>query len=464
MAHLRAFKHSFHTQFLLLGAFEFAILTGSVFIGAWLRGADAETFAGLLPGALTFSVVMILTTIAMGVYPAHLREGFTGMTLRTAVGYFLLGSIALSVLYYALPGLSLGRGTLATSALTGFVAVAALRWLLVSLIEDPRLKKTVLVLGTGTIAERIATRLRRRSDQRGFVIHGYALVPEQDDQVSQHGARVFDVADFNYTDYCINNHVQEIVVALDTPPSGRVLDGLMEARLSGINIIQTIEFFEREVGKIEVDLLSPDWIAFSDGFKYSPIRAWSERILDLAASITLLILATPIMLVAAAVIWLESGGPIFYRQERVGLNGQTYWLTKFRSMVTDAEKDGAKWAQANDPRVTRVGRFLRSTRIDELPQVFNVIAGHMSFVGPRPERPEFVSMLEKEIPYFKERHRVKPGITGWAQLCYPYGASVEDSRQKLQYDLYYIKNHSVLLDLIIMIQTVEVVLVGEGAR
>ena len=331
----------------------------------------------------------------------------------------------------------------------------------------PHLKKRVVVLGTGTAAERIATRLRRKADRRGFNLFGYLPMQDEQDHVTQHGGRILDMGNKRLVDYCIDNEIQEIVVAVQDRRKGLPIDALMDCRLSGIHVLEAISFFEREVGKIEIDMLTPSWMVFSDGFASSRGRVVAQRSIDLAASVTLLLVTWPIMLLAALAISVESRfrDPVFYRQERVGLNGETYRLTKFRSMRTDAEKDGqAVWASENDPRITRVGRFLRNTRIDELPQIFNVLSGKMSFVGPRPERPQFVEQLEREIPFYKERHRVKPGITGWAQLCYPYGASVADAREKLQYDLYYVKNHSVMLDIIILIQTVEVVLVGDGAR
>ena len=236
--------------------------------------------------------------------------------------------------------------------------------------------------------------------------------------------------------------------------------------MSGVEICEVQAFVERETGKVDVDLLHPSWLIFSDGFMDSRRSDIVKRAFDLTVAGLLLLLAWPIMLVTAFCIGVSSRfrDPVIYSQERVGLNGSAFEVMKFRSMRTDAEAAGAVWASQNDPRVTKIGAFIRKTRIDELPQLFNVLRGDMSFVGPRPERPVFVGELAQEINYYNERHRVKPGITGWAQLCYPYGASIEDAREKLQYDLYYLKNRSLLLDLIILVQTVEVVLVGEGAR
>jgi sugar transferase (PEP-CTERM system associated) len=242
---------------------------------------------------------------------------------------------------------------------------------------------------------------------------------------------------------------------------------MLDARLKGIDVIDLLEFLERETGKIRVDLVNPGWLIFSPGFRISGVRRVSQRLVDLAVSMVLICLTWPIMLFAAIAIKCEDGprAPILYRQCRVGKGGRLFQVLKFRSMAVNAEADGkAVWAEENDSRITRVGNFLRNNRLDELPQVFNVLRGHMSLVGPRPERPEFVQELQESIPYYSERHSVKPGVTGWAQLRYSYGASTEDAIEKLQYDLYYIKNQSLMLDLLIILQTVEVVLWGKGAR
>ena len=261
--------------------------------------------------------------------------------------------------------------------------------------------------------------------------------------------------------------VDEIVVGADDRRGSLPMSDLLECRLAGIQVTDLATFFEREAGKIKLGIVDPSWLVFSDGFDRRQWRQVTKRAFDMAASTILLLLAAPLMLLTALAIWLESGfkGPIIYRQERVGEGGCVFTVLKFRSMRTDAEKDGkAVWAQKDDDRITTVGRVIRKLRIDELPQVFNVLRGDMSFVGPRPERPCFVADLSKQIPYFGLRHCVKPGITGWAQLRYAYGASVEDSAEKLKFDLYYAKNHSLVFDLMILMQTVEVVLFGKGAR
>jgi sugar transferase (PEP-CTERM system associated) len=257
-----------------------------------------------------------------------------------------------------------------------------------------------------------------------------------------------------------------VIVAVRERRGGNLpMEELLECKLEGVSIVDLPSFFERETGHVQLDALNPSWMVFSDGFCRTSVRNLVKRIFDVCSSLGLLILTLPVFLVTAVLIALESGFPVFYRQVRVGECGRPFAVLKFRSMCVDAERDGTpQWAKKGDARVTRVGAVIRMLRIDELPQLFNVLRGDMSFVGPRPERPFFVRELEREIPYYSSRHTVKPGITGWAQIRYPYGASVEDARHKLQFDLYYAKNHSLFLDLIILLQTAQVVLLGKGAR
>ena len=258
--------------------------------------------------------------------------------------------------------------------------------------------------------------------------------------------------------------IGEIVVAVDDQRLGLPVNELLQCKLAGIHITDVLTFVEREAQRIDVSLLKPSWLIFSDGCGNRGVRRWSMRIFDMFAAGLLLALTWPLMMFAVIAIKIEDGlrAPVLYSQERVGLNGKVFKVHKFRSMIENAEKGGAQWAQKNDMRVTRVGEFIRKYRIDELPQLFNILVGDMAFVGPRPERPVFVDQLTQELPYYGERHRVKPGLTGWAQLNYPYGASVADSLRKLEYDMYYVKNNSLLLDVMILLQTAEVVLFGRG--
>jgi sugar transferase (PEP-CTERM system associated) len=260
--------------------------------------------------------------------------------------------------------------------------------------------------------------------------------------------------------------VREVIVAVRDQRGGAVpMKQLLDCRISGIRVLDLAGFYEREHGQVPVESLKSSWLAYGAGFAQGSLRTAVKRAFDVVCSLGLLALAAPVMALAAGAILIESGPPLLYRQERVGRGGRTFVCLKFRSMRVDAERDGvARWAQARDPRVTRVGRVMRKTRIDELPQLFNVLRGEMSLVGPRPERPAFVRQLAADIPFYEVRHSVKPGLTGWAQVRYSYGASVEDATRKLQYDLYYVKNHSLFLDVLILVETIRVVLFGEGAQ
>ena len=240
---------------------------------------------------------------------------------------------------------------------------------------------------------------------------------------------------------------------------------LLDCKLRGIRVLDLASHFEKTLGQIRLDSLYAGWLIFGDGFSQGYFRSFIKRVSDIFFSLILLVVALPVMIVTGLLIVLEDGLPVFYRQERVGLNGRLFNVIKFRSMRCDAEKDGTPvWATAADDRVTKVGRIIRRLRFDELPQLFCVLKGDMSLVGPRPERPFFADQLTKDIPFYAVRHSVKPGLTGWAQVCYHYGATIEDSAEKLQYDLYYVKNHSLFLDLVVLFETVGVVITGRGAH
>ena len=455
-----------------MAAVEIVVLFGCAFLGFLTRNEHLPPFYDYFWAATVFALAQVVTMVAMGVYESRVREGYTGMMLRTAVAMFLLGSMFVAILSYFVPNLAMGRGVLMFSIIEGFIIISLLRWGSSHLISEDTLKKNVLVLGAGQRALKIATRMRRRSDRRAFRLHGFAKIGNSEDAVSERGGELVEL-DCALPEYCDRYNIDEIVVAVDErrrntdAGGGLPLEELLNCRLSGVEVVDIQAFIEREAGKLDVDLLHPSWIVFSDGFVAHSWRYATKRLFDLLISLVALLFIWPIMLLTTIAIYVDSGfrGPILYRQTRVGLDGKPFKVMKFRSMRTDAEQDGqAVWASKDDPRVTRVGAVIRKTRIDELPQLANVLLGDMSFVGPRPERPEFVEELDEAIDYYDHRHRVKPGITGWAQLCYPYGASVEDSKEKLQYDLYYLKNHSILLDMIILLQTVEVVLIGDGAR
>jgi sugar transferase (PEP-CTERM system associated) len=321
-------------------------------------------------------------------------------------------------------------------------------------------RRRVLVLGAGPRA----ARLRKLSErpESGFAIVGYVDMNEGQPRVEQSIQRgaIDDLSRF-----VADLSASEVVLALEERRNALPLKDLLRIKTAGVHVNDFSSFLERETGRVDLDTLNPSWLIFSDGFSSGRVlSSVAKRLFDVAASGLLLLLTFPLIALFALLVKLDSRGPAFFRQQRIGLYGQPFTLLKLRSMRADAEAGGAKWATEDDPRITRVGRFIRTVRIDELPQVWTVLKGQMSFVGPRPEVPEFVEDLEDRLPYYAERHMVKPGITGWAQLNYPYGASIEDSRCKLEYDLYYAKNYTPFLDLLILLQTLRVVLWPEGAR
>jgi sugar transferase (PEP-CTERM system associated) len=373
------------------------------------------------------------------------------------------GVAVTALAFYLVPHLWMGRGVLAMTAFGAAAGLLVSRITFSHLVDESLFKRRVLVYGCGRNATAIAN-LRRRSDRRGFQVVGFVRAHEEEFSVAP-GTLL--EAPNGLSDLCLRNDVDEVVVAMEDRRRGFPILELLECRLAGIDVTEILTFLERETGRVRIDLLNPSWLIFGEGFRRNSMRLFSARVLDLAASSLILLLAFPVMLATALAIKLEEGwrAPVLYAQRRVGLGGRPFNVLKFRSMRQDAEGDGqARWATKGDARVTRVGAFIRKCRIDELPQILPVLQGHMSFVGPRPERPEFVAELSQKIPYYVQRHCVKPGITGWAQLCYPYGSSEQDALEKLQYDLYYIKNNTLVFDLAILLQTVEVVVMGQGGR
>jgi len=423
---------------------------------------DSVTRTGtLLPTALLFAVTAFASLVAVGLYSTRQRVGLAGILVRVTAA--VVNAAAVSALaYYFVPALRVDRSVLLGMAAIAIPLCFLIRVLFERIVDEDLFKRRVVVYGAGNRC-RSLVELRRRSDTRGFRIIGY--MPVEGDQVIAPDDKVVARPPDLYQ-WALEHGIDEIVMAMNDRRRGFPMHELLECRLAGIEVLELPSFLERETGKVRLDVLNPSWIIFGDGFRASPTQQFLERAFDVVASLGLLVVAVPFMVLAVIGIKLEEGfsAPVLYRQRRVGFRGRVFDVLKFRSMRIDAEKFGAQYAVENDPRVTRIGRFMRKTRIDELPQLINVLRGEMSFVGPRPERPEFVDELEQRIPYYRERHTVKPGITGWAQLCYPYGSSEKDTIEKLQYDLYYVKNRSLLFDFAILVQTVEVVLWRKGAR
>ncbi|HKP66053.1 MAG TPA: TIGR03013 family XrtA/PEP-CTERM system glycosyltransferase, partial [Casimicrobiaceae bacterium] len=347
-----------------------------------------------------------------------------------------------------------------TLALVGLLLV---RHVVVLPLVGTLLPHRILVLGTGPEARLVEASLTATQPLGMRLVGFYALESPQEAVVSP--ARI--VARAGPLEEVVRQlGINEIIIAVRQQRGGVLpLRGLLDCRLNGVQITDLARYFERVHNQVPIESLKVSWLIYGQGFRQNVVRAIVKRSFDLVVSAVLIVLTAPIVVLSALLIAAEGGGPVIFRQQRVGHRGRSFTVFKLRSMQQDAERDGkATWATVNDVRVTRVGRLIRRARIDELPQLFNVLRGEMSFVGPRPERPEFVAMLTEQIPFYAVRHSVKPGLTGWAQVRYSYGATVEQSVRKLEYDLYYVKNHTLLLDLVILLETVRVVLLGEGAR
>lgn len=461
---IRIFRRYVPGSLLVLAAIEASVLFMAVYAGLLFRWAEVTgeevVLVRFLPEVAVYVGVVFLVMFSLGLYQ---KEHFQNLetTFVRIIFSFIFGFFALSVVFYAYPPLAIWRSVFAVAFVVSIVGILLARYLFLRVADLDALKRRILVLGAGERAAQIEA-LERDSKAPSFLCVGFVPFPDEAAIVDSHRTlserRVL-------SETARARRVEEIVVAIADRRGHLPVDSLLASRLTGIAVTEFATFWERETGRVDLATLTPSWLIFSEGFVGGRLQAAIKRLFDLSSSFLLLVLSLPILFVAAILVRVDSPGPVLYRQERVGLNGKTFMLLKFRSMRVDAEEDGVpQWAKSGDDRVTRIGRFIRKTRIDELPQIFNVLRGDMSFIGPRPERPFFVEQLSREIAYYNERHRVKPGISGWAQLHYPYGASVEDARQKFQYDLYYIKNYSIFLDVIVLIQTVRVILWPHGVR
>ena len=460
---IRLFKHYIPNTVLLLALFDFVLLMVAGELGwmvrAWQIGIGLGEISDRFAPLLIFAVLVQTAMIAVGVYGSDALRSmrYAGARLLVAIS---LGIIALSVVYFLLPGRTLWRSNLFYAMFIAITLLIGARIMLGGLLGTSAFRRRVLVLGAGARADR----LRKLGDrpEAGFVIVGYIGMAAKPAEVEE---AIHRDAISNLTRYVENLGVSEVVLALEERRNALPLKDLLRIKTTGVHVNEFSTFLERETGRVDLDTVNPSWLIFSDGFSSGRmVSSAFKRLFDIVVSMVLLIATAPLIVLFALLVKLDSKGPAFFRQVRVGLYGQTFSLIKLRSMRVDAEAGGAQWAAKHDPRVTRIGRIIRKCRIDELPQAWTVLKGEMSFVGPRPERPEFVEDLEDKLPFYAERHMVKPGITGWAQINYPYGASIEDSRHKLEYDLYYAKNYTPFLDLLILLQTLRVVLWNEGAR
>jgi sugar transferase (PEP-CTERM system associated) len=454
---IRLFNHYLSIRLILLTLIEAFVVFQSVVIGHQLRTMQWGTKVPVLEAGV-FTVIFLVLMSALGLYQSQ-AEPFRSTVQRVLIAYGL-SLILMTAVFYIFPATYIGRGAFAYISLFAIGSVLVVRFFLLRWTDIGLPKRRILVMGNGPEAESIIRFLHE--GERGRAVQYAGLYPVMPDKMAPNGRVDHEQLRRTVRDL----RVSEIVVAVKERRGGVLpLRQLLDCKLRGVRMMDLTSFYERELGQLKIDNLRASWLIFSDGFDRGLVRSIIKRVFDVVVSLGILVLSSPLWLVGIIAILLETGRPVFYKQVRTGQGNRPFTIYKLRSMTVDAEKDGKPvWAGAGDARVTRVGRFLRKTRIDELPQLFNVLKGDMSFVGPRPERPFFVEKLLEDIQYYDVRHSVKPGITGWSQVRYPYGASIEDSLAKLQYDLYYVKNHSLFLDLLILMETAQVVVLGKGAR
>jgi sugar transferase (PEP-CTERM system associated) len=456
---MQLFNRYVSTRSLTVFTGEMVLIFGSVALAASVQNSHA--WPGQLWKIALVTLICQLCLYYNDFYDLTLVHSNRELVVRLlqAVG---AASIILGALYFTVPTLVIGDGIFVSALLVFLVGILGWRLLFNQVAGSLKLEERILVVGTGETARKVA---RQILGQRDFA---YRVIGFVDDDRSRIGERIVNPAIVGTPEdipaLVTKHQIDRIVVGLADRRGKLPIEQLLKAKMTGVRVEDATTTYERVTGKILIDDLRPSWLIFSDGFRVSRWTRFMKRTIDLTLSVTMAVLCFPLMVLTAIAIWLESGRPIFYCQERVGENGRPFTLCKFRSMRKDAEEGGRPvWASNDDERVTMVGRFIRTTRLDELPQLWNVMHGDMSFVGPRPERPYFVNELAKEIPFYQQRHAVKPGITGWAQVKYRYGASLEDAMEKLRYDLYYIKHLSIFFDLTIVFDTVKVVLFGKGA-
>lgn len=462
----KIFNHYFRRRTILQVIMYSMVIVSTLIVSLALQGGmgvfnGAVISSGVIRGGV-MAIGIIGVNFALGLYDRPGKLTIGQLRARAVLSFVLSMIIAGSILLLLplQPPYQNEQTLIALLLIVGGMLV--MRLLGNEMLPSSYTRQRVLIYGTGGRASIVGQSLLENDPSIELI--GYFRGPQEKGPVTQ-GLNIISPGK-TLTDVVREQRVNEIVVALSERRGGSMpLRELLDCKLQGIRVIDLATHFEQLLGQIHLEAVSAGWLIFGDGFKQGLVRSVVKRLFDILGSGILLLLSSPVMLVTALLIFIESGRPIFYRQERVGLNGDVFDVIKFRSMRQDAEKDGTpRWAGAGDTRVTRVGKIIRKMRIDELPQLFCVLKGDMSLVGPRPERPYFVERLTLDIPYYALRHGIKPGLTGWAQVRYHYGASIKDAEQKLQYDLYYVKNHTLVLDTLVLFETVRVVLTGEGAH
>ncbi|MFQ5773768.1 MAG: TIGR03013 family XrtA/PEP-CTERM system glycosyltransferase [Kiloniellaceae bacterium] len=452
------FRMHFAKPFLVLAGIEAIVLIASLYLGVLASWVDFELtyndFIRYLPQAAAYSFIFVTIMFALGTYNDLAEMDFYHIIIRTIIS-FILGFAVLSAIFYLFPEFMIWRSVMASAMTSAFFGILLTRFVFLRAIDLTPLKRRVAVIGTGPQAARIEA-LERSGQAHGFACAGY--IDASGDERRVPASRILPT-NAPLLEFVERENIDEIIVAVQDRRRGLPMEALVDCGFRGITVSDYPAFWEREARRVDLDALPRNWMLFSSSFPGGRTHRLLKRAFDIAMSLTALVFLFPLIVSTALAIKIDSPGPVFYRQQRVGAGGGPFQLLKFRSMRADAERDGMpRWSAAKDARVTAVGGFIRKVRIDEIPQIVNVLKGEMSFVGPRPERPYFVEQLANQIPYYMERFRVKPGITGWAQLNYPYGASVEDAKAKLEYDLYYIKHYGLMLDVIIVLQTIKVIL------
>ena len=460
----RLFKHYIPHGVLLLALLDFIALIVAGELGWIVRaqqiGMAIDPITARTVPLLSFTLSLQLAMIAVGVYSGEALRSMRFATARllTAVS---LGVIFLSIMNFVLPGFTLWRSNSLYAMGFAIAALLVVRLLLGRLLGGEAFRRRILILGAGKRADRIRQLAKKRDS--GFSVVGYVAMNDTEHTIGEAIRR--DQIE-NLSEHVVRLGAHEVVLAIEERRNALPLNDLLRIKTTGVHVNEMSSFLERETGRVDLATVNPSWLIFSDGFSAGQrLSKAAKRVFDIIVSLAVLALTFPLIIIFAILVKLDSPGPAFYRQKRVGLYGQDYDVFKIRSMRQDAEVGGeAIWAAEKDPRITTIGKIIRKLRIDELPQLWCVLKGEMSFVGPRPERPQFVAELEEKIPYYAERHMVKPGLTGWAQINYPYGAYIDDARHKLEYDLYYAKNYTPFLDLLIILQTLRVLLWPDGAR
>ncbi len=462
---IRLFRHYVSRIKLTLAVVELLAFSAILCLAEYTRyimlGSLFDVTANLL-AYIVYGTLLFLITLSFGMYHSEVVRNIKIYLYRLILA-LICGSITIASFLYFFPYITIWRSVLLIALVYSLLILPLVRLLILSIFSKFSLYTRILVLGSGEKSSEIQL-FAKQAKELGLQVVDVVGFPGQ--KVRPGKAIAYEsIGDIS--EFVLDNNIETIVIVSDEDYKDSIpYEDLIACKLVGVTVEDVVGFYEQVRGYVEINSLNAEWIIYADGFQGGKFYELAlKRLTDIATSVALLIVASPLMLITALLIKATSFGPVFYRQDRVGLHGKEFNLLKFRSMKIDAESENSpQWAQENDPRTTLIGSFIRKVRIDELPQVLNVLKGDMSFVGPRPERKFFVDQFERDIPFYKERHYVKPGITGWAQLKYPYGASAEDARRKLEYDLYYIKNYSLFLDLLIILQTVRVVLFPKGVR